>query len=221
MLAVATGFALAGCGAPAPPSSLAGALARALRLLDQARTVQLAYTTTGHPPSKGTEVVGGQGVLERPSSFSGTFDVSESGLLVSVSLVVANGTAYLKLPFATFHKANLAKYGFPDPVALLSPARGLPAVFAMTTGLSYGGAVEEGGKALWSVRGKVPGVPLSKVLQLSRGARVVKASYAIDPATGMLLSVTLTGPFFRTDQQNDVDITLSKYGEHVAVRPPS
>jgi hypothetical protein len=220
-LAGLAALALSACGGPARPASLGTALSRALALLDRTSSVHLAYSVTGKPPAAGTEVTGGEGDLERPGSFNGAFQVSESGLPITIGLVVSGDVVYLKLPFGRYEKVNLSKYGFPNPVALFSPSAGLTAVFRRTSSLVYDGTVAKAGTVLWSISGYVPGPPLSRVLQLGRLRSPVKVDYGISPSSGRLVTVTMTGPFYRAGQQNQVLITLSKYGERPAIKAPA
>jgi hypothetical protein len=214
-------LAVTACGGPAKPASLSATLARALRLLDEAPSVHLAYLVTGKAPTTGTEVTSGEGDLKRPGTFKGAFQVSESGLPVSIGLSVSRGAVYLKLPFGRYQRVNLSKYGFPDPVALFSPKTGLTAVFRRTSRLVYDGTVAKEGMTLWSISGYVPGSPLSKVLELGRLRLPVRVDYGIDPTSGRLVTVTMTGPFYRAGQGNQVVITLSRYREAVAAKVPA
>ena len=163
---------------------------------------------------------GGYGDLERPGSFTGTFEVSDAGLPVSVSIVVVNGTAYLQLPFSPFREADLSKYGFPNPVTLFDPRTGLSAAFRQTSRLSYTGTVDETGVTVWSIAGYVPDAAVSAALDMSRFPVLVKVIYYINPPTGRLMSVSMTGPFYKGRPKTVVTITLSKYGERVPIRPP-
>ena len=181
----------------------------------------MTFKTSGEPPVHGNEVTGGEGDFLRPASFRGTFQVSESGLPVSVPLTVVNGNAYLRLPFSSSYiKVNLAKYGFPDPVNFFTSPGGLTAAFAKTAGLSYGGLARQGAATLWSVRGSLPDAVIAAALQMSRYATDVRVDYLINPRTGQLVAASMKGPFFTARQRTTVTIEFSDYGEKLSIRAP-
>jgi lipoprotein LprG len=213
--------ALPACGGAGKPSSPRAALFRSLSLLDDAQAVHMTFRTSGRPPIQGNEVTGGAGDFSRPASFRGTFQVSESGLPVSVPLTVVNGNAYLRLPFSSSYiKVDLSKYGFPDPVDFFTPSAGLTAAFAKTAGLYYGGLVRQGAATLWSVKGSLPDAVIAGALQMSRYPTEVKVDYLINPHTKQLVAVSMDGPFFAAHRLTTVTIEFSKYGEKLSIRAP-
>jgi len=217
---LAAAGALAGCGGIAGPASVRSTLFAALEMLDSARSLHISYTTNGRAPPGDTVATGGEGDLERPASFAGAFQVSEGGLPISVSLVVVDGVAYLRLPFSQYRRVDLRKYGFTNPVALFDPKTGLTAAFRRTGSLSYGGSVAEKGVTLWSINGYAPGELVSGALQITPFQSSVKVGYDIDPKSGRLMTISMTGPFYSRGQQSGITITLSDYGEALAIRPP-
>lgn len=219
-LALAPSLLVGGCGSNQPVAART-TLAKALEMVDNARSFHVSYATTGTPQPGQTLAVSGTGDFLRPTSFRGTFEVDDSGLPVSVSVVVVNGASYLQLPFSGYQKVQLPKYGFPDPVELFDPENGLTAAFRKTSDLSYNGTMQEGPQTLLSLTGYVPDSTVAAALHMSKARASVKVTYGVDRASGRLVSVSMVGPFLAPDRDSVVTITLTRYGEAVSLAVPS
>jgi hypothetical protein len=212
---------LSACGISAPPSAHQ-ALARAIDLLDSARSFYVRYQTSGKPPQNAIDAIGGQGALVRPDNFSGSFEISDDGLPLAVPVVVWHGRTYIELPLSRhFTQASPTRYGFPSPLQILDPRSGLPAVFIHTRHLGYLGQTRMGGIVTWKLDGTVPDLAVAQVLGTIRVRRDIPVTFYVDPNTKHLLEVQLVGPFLTHKHLSTVSIIFSDYNSPFRIERPS
>ena len=211
---------LSSCGTP-PPASLSSALSHSAALLAHEKSIHMEFATGSPPPASVIAAESGSGVYAAPDSFSGSFLVGVHGIPLTVSIVVTDGTAYLKPPLATqFTKGNPGAYGFPNPVAFFNPAQGFPALLRETTDLHYAGLASRNGTLEWSVSGSLPNVLLARILKTPDIARTDAVTYLIDPHTGMLSTVTVRAPLYVASVLTAVTISLDYPTGIPRITPP-
>lgn len=216
---------LAGCGGNdngggTKQETASQLLARAKKTLDSTQALHFVLTSSG-APSGGTQLLGGEGDIKRPSSFAGTLKVQASGATVNVKVVSVNGTVYAQLPFTSgFSKVDPASFGVGDPGKLLDPNSGITQLLTDVQNPKLGEEKRVGGDVVRTVTGDIPGDKVAAVLTDKDPSKPVHAVFSIDEKTGQLLEVQLTGPFFTADQNGTYTLQLSKYGENVDITAP-
>ncbi len=163
----------------------------------------------------------GQGDAVRPDAFQGSLVVSGAGLSGTVKVISTGGVVYAKLPLLPgYHKIDPKQYGFGDPGQFIDPTTGLSSLLATPTSATYESQTRVGGVVLDRVKAVLPGAPVAALLGSADAKAPVTAELGIEPASHQIRSVVLTGPFFDAKQQSTFTLTLSKYGESVAVSAP-
>jgi hypothetical protein len=217
-LVAATALVLAGCSS-SPKVSAPVLLERAKARADSSSSVHFVLTSQ-NVSLTGTNLVNGQGDLERPDSLRGTFSVAVKGFTAAVKVVSVNGIFEAQVPFAThFEKANPSDFGLSDPGQLLNPSTGLTRLLVLAQKPQLGGQERVNGELLDTVSYTVPGDDIP-VLPDENPSTPVRLTVAIDPSNDELRKVTLVGPFTSASSNSTYVVTLNDYNEHVTITLP-
>ena len=218
--ALAVSWLLTACGSSTPHRSASQLLTKAKSTADSASSVHFNLTSK-NVPLTGTNLIGGQGDLVRPSSMKGSFSVAVSGFTANVKVVAVGDAFYAQLPFsAHYQKTNPSDYGLTNPAGLLDPDKGLTKLLEEAQNPKLGSTVRVNGELLQTVDFTVPGNSIP-VLPDDNPSEPVQVTVAIDPATYQLRIVTLVGPFASSSSNSTYVVTLSNYNEHVSITLPS
>jgi hypothetical protein len=203
-----------------PEESASDLLERARTTLDDAQTAHFVLDSDG-APSTGTALVGGEGDIARPASFSGTLSVTALGGAIEVDAVSVDGTVYVKLPFAQgFSVVDPAQFGVGDPGALLDPETGISQLLTGAQDAQLGEEKRVDGEVVQEVTAAIPGDLVEQVLTSKDPDRAVQARMSIATDSGQLRRVELTGPFFAADQDATYTLALSDFGADVDITAP-
>lgn len=215
-----------GCGGSSAPSgaksvTASALLHRAKTTLDGTHAVHFQLTSQGTRSSGGgATITGGQGDIVRPDRLRATFDATVSGFSAAVNVVAVGSTFEAQLPFQSgYRPTDPSSFGLGNPAQLLDPTHGLSAMLVSATSPRRSGQERLAGELLDKVSGSVPGdrVPVLPDKDRSRPVALVAG---IDPADGQLRQVRLTGPFTSASADSTYVVTLTRYGEHVAITLP-
>jgi lipoprotein LprG len=219
LLAAVVALPLAGCGGASDesPSEL---LAHAKKTLDDASSVHFTLETA-EKPGTATGLLGGEGDLERPSSFKGTLQVLTAGATVDVDVVSVDGTVWAKLPFTPgFAEVDPAKFGIGDPADLLDPETGISQLLSSVEDPQLGDERRVDGEVVREVTGSIPGDLVARLLTSKDPAQPVEAVFAIAGDGAELRRAELTGPFFTAEDDATYVVQLSGYGDDVQISAP-
>lgn len=207
------------CGAARPAVSAGRLLAEADTALNA--TNSLHFVITSMNAGGGSAVTGGEGDLVRPSGLVGSFDVSLSGLPVTIRVKAAGTKFYVEVPFtSSYISTSPSKYDIANPAQFLSRTDGLSKILTVAVGARAAGTTRLSGELLDDVAATVPGADVPVIQDLAP-AQPVHMVAAIDPSSHQLRQVTLTGPFVSANANATYVVTLTNYGEPVNVTLPS
>lgn len=211
---------LAGCGGGSSDESPGDLLSRAKVTLDDASSAHFVLTSDG-ATGDGSSLLGGEGDIARPASFSGTLQVQALGSSVDVQVVSVDGTVYAQLPLTSgFSVVDPATIGVGDPGALLDPETGISQLLTSTEDPRLGEESRVDGEVVRQVSGTLPGQLVADLLTSEDPAQDVVAVYSVATDSGQLRQVQLTGPFFSADADGSYMIVLSDYGADVSITAP-
>jgi LppX_LprAFG lipoprotein len=218
-LALLLAPALTACSSE-PEESAAELLDRARTTLDETQTAHFVLDSEG-TPGAGATLVGGEGDIARPASFSGTLSVTALGGTIDVDVVSVEGTVYAQLPFAQgFSVVDPAQFGVGDPGALLDPDTGISQLLAGAQDAELGEERRVDGEVVREVTASIPGDLVEQVLTSQDPAQDVQALLSIATDSGQLRRVELTGPFFTADSDGTYTLALSDFGADVEITAP-
>jgi lipoprotein LprG len=211
---------LSGCGGGEPEESAGDLLARAKTTLDEAESAHFVLASENAPTS-GTQLVGGEGDIARPSSFEGTLKVLALGSTVDLEVVSVDGTVYAQLPFTSgFSVVDPAQFGFGDPGALLDPETGISQLLAEADAAELGEERRVDGEVVREVTAELPGDLVEQILTSADPSVPVQARFSIASETGELRRAELTGPFFTAEDDATYTLELSDFGADVDITAP-
>ena len=212
---------LSGCSGGSSGQSASDLLAKAKKTLDSTKTLHFVLDSTG-APAGGTALTGGEGDMQRPSSFRGTLKVQVSGSTVDLKVVSIAGKVYAQLPFTSSYSViDPSSFGFGDPGALLDPKTGISQLLTAVRSPELGAQKRVGGDVVREVTGDLPGDLVQKLLTSKDASKPVHATFSIATDSGQPRRVELTGPFFAADKDGTYILQLSKFGADVHITAPS
>jgi lipoprotein LprG len=168
----------------------------------------------------GTNLIGGQGDLARPSSLRGSFSVAVSGFTASVKAVSVGDVFEAELPFAPHYtRTDPSNFGLTNPAELLDRTKGLTSLLTLAQNPQLGPPKRIGGELLDTVSYTVPGTSIP-VLPDENPSQPVQLTVAVNPSNYELRSVTLVGPLTSAKSDSTYVLTLSNYNEQVDITLP-
>ncbi len=221
LVAVAA-MTVSGCASSPKLSSAQakGLLDGAKAAIDHSPAFHFALTTANVAPGSGTTIVGGEGDLARPDKLVGSFTVNVGGLQAPVKVAAGAGKFYAQLPFQkTYTATDPSSFGVANPAKLISPNGGLSSILSDTGRTVSGGQPRINGEVLDVVSGSVPGTDIT-VLPDKDPSRPVAVKAMINPSDHQLRRIILVGPI-ETTASSSFTVTLTNYGEHVALAIPT
>lgn len=211
---------LAGCGGGEPEESAGDLLARAKTTLDDATGVHFVLSSDG-APAGGNALLGGEGDIARPASFSGTLQVQAFGSSIDAQVISVDGTVYAQLPLTTgYSVVDPATLGVGDPGALIDPDTGISQLLTAAQSPELGEQSRVDGEVVQEVTGTLPGDLVADLLTSQDPAQDVTAVFSVATDSGQLRQVELTGPFFTADDTGSYTIVLSDFGADVSITAP-
>ena len=145
-----------------PALSPAQLLDRAARRFAAAEHFRFRVTGS-RLPAGADALTAADGVAVRPDRVAGEFTIRRGSGTMSVHVTSIGGTVWTKVPLLGWVQTDPARFGLPDPAALLSQHHGL------TTLLQ---AIEPTGGSGRTVTGTVPAAKLASLLPSTRGHRL-------------------------------------------------
>jgi len=210
---------LAACSSE-PEESATDLLERARTTLEDAPTAHFVLDSEGTSGS-GAALLGGEGDIARPASFTGTLSVSALGSAVDVDVVSVDGVVYAQLPFTTgFSVVDPAQFGVGDPGALLDPDTGISQLLTGAQDAELGEEKRVDGEVVREVTASLPGDLVEQVLASQDPSQAVAARLSIASDSGELRRVELTGPFFSAGEDATYTLELSDFGADVEITAP-
>ena len=218
VVATASLLLLSACGTPAINAT--DQLHKTKDVLDS--TPSFHFTLSSADVSgTGPLLTGGRGDMRRPTSMSGTLQVSIYGLAISVPVVSLAGRFSVKLPTSPgFTAANPSDYGFADPARLIDPSNGLSSLLLSCRSPQVKSDDRYNGAALHEIGCTLPGSAVAALLTSADPSKDVAATFGIDTTTSQLRRVVLKGPFVSAAKNCTYTLILANYGENVSITPP-
>jgi len=218
-LALLLAPALAACSSE-PEESAGDLLERARTTLEDAPTAHFVLDSEG-APGRGATLLGGEGDISRPASFTGALRVSALGQEVEVQAISVDGVVYAQLPFAPgFSVVDPAQFGVGDPGALLDPDTGISQLLSGAQDAELGEEKRVDGDVVREVTASLPGDLVEQVLASQDPSQPVDARMSIATESGELRRVELTGPFFSAGSDATYTLELSDFGADVEITAP-
>ena len=177
-------------------------LAAAKKSFDQADYIGFDLSTDSLPDGL-DGLLSAKGTGTHAPAFQGEVKV-QAALDITAPVVAVDGKVYAKLPFSPYSEIDPAKYGAPDPAALMDTSDGISALFTQTQNAQTGDSTRDGSQVLTEIKGTLPGSAVQGVFP-SAGSGDFDVTYTLtdDDAVD---KVKVSGPFY--DGYDDVTYTI-------------
>ena len=213
---------LAGCSSarPAPRST-----ANPKTLLAAARA-NLNATTGVHIDMVGADipkdisaVLTARGNGAPTPAWQGRIKLQTKGVEVFIPIIAIKGDVWATLPWNDhMTKIDPAHYKSPNPAMYFDKDKGLSSLLAVVRDPAIGDSQRSGDTILQTVTGTVPAGEIHRVLGVGATTGSYDLTFGIDD-TDRLITLRIEGPLFK-DTTCRYDVTFSKYGQRVDIRPP-
>jgi lipoprotein LprG len=209
----------AGCGPKKTPpaalpegSSLLTSAATKMREVTDAHVTITVDGTLPNLPMKKAD-----GVLTRAGDAKGTVQIEQFGLLVELSFVIVNKTAYLKGPTGGYITQPMSQLtGVFDPAAVLDPNRGVANVLATATNAKTEAKETVDGHETYKVSAAFADAAMSQLLPgIGTG---VTGQVWLDTADSTLRKAVFTVP--GTDKPATVTIVVDQINAGATISAP-
>ncbi len=196
----------AGCGpkkeAPATLPAGSELLSKASTKMKEVTDAHVVITVDGTLPNLPMKKA--DGVLTRAGDAKGTVQLEQFGLLVELSFVIANKTAYLKGPTGGWANQPMSQLtGVFDPAAVLDPDRGVANVLATATNGTTQGKETVDGKETYKVSATFSDAAMAQLLPgigtgvtgnvwLDTADSTLRKAAFVVPGAGQPATVTIT-----------------------------
>lgn len=195
-------------------------LRTAKQAFDSASSVHVTLTTAGVPEAA-SGVLGGDGVLARPSKFKGRLQVSARGLNVTVEMISVDGQVWAQLPLtSTFTKIDPQDFGVSDPATLFDPDTGVSRLLAAGQNPERQERSRLGREVLDEIAVTLQPAAIKGVLPVDVQGDV-DAVFGISEQNGQLRRAVLTGPFYDAATESTLTFIVDRYGEPVDITAPT
>lgn len=196
-------------------------LAAAQNHLDETSGINFSLASDDLPEGI-TTLKAATGTLTRDPAFEGKLTVPVMGAEAQVEVVSVDGVVYAKLPFTTsFQELDPAKYGVPDPAALIAPQTGISSLLPATEDVKIGKSVRGGAdndEILSTYTGTLPAAAVQKILAGAEGEFDV--TYIINDADE-LTEATITGHFSgEGEAPYSYTLDVTEYGVEKEIAKP-
>ena len=219
-LAVVAGAA--GCSRTpdaAPPDQ---ALSTAKQRLDEASTVHVELTSQGVPKGKnGVTAAKGDGIVSATQpKFEGEVTATIQGNNGAVRIIAIGEKTWMSFFTKDFNPVDMADLGAPNPAEFFRTGSGVDQILEHTEVATAGEKTRDGDTVLQEYTGTVPKADIERLFGLAEGGDTFDVTYGIEPDSGELRQVEITGDFYK-ESETPYTLELSDYGKDVESTKPS
>lgn len=119
-----------------------------------------------------------------------------------------------------FNPVNMKDIGAPNPAEFFRTGGGVDQILTSTTDAKEGERTRDGDTVLQEYTGKIPKSEIKRLFELGEGAETFDVTYGIEPDSGELRSVKITGDFYK-ESQTTFTLKLKDYGKSVEITKPT
>ncbi len=214
-------LAVAGCkgdGATSNDEPLDQRMAAAKKAIDRAHYIGFTLSTPKLPSGLDTGLLSASGTGTHTPGFAGKIKADASGLNLDVDVIAIGGTVHVKLPFVGWSDVDPAKYGAPDPSALMSARTGISSLLTAATNLHNAGQERSGSAVLTKVSGTIPGAEMHKVFP-SADLKDFAVTFKLND-NDEVQSAVISGPFYQGYDNVTYNLSVNLNADKVDIKAP-
>lgn len=213
---------VAGCSAfqdAAPPGE---ALEKARTTFVDSGTVAFDLKQSALPKGRnGVTSAQGAGVIDKKTpKFQGDVTGVIDGNSAGVEIIAIDTKTWMSFFTKDFNPVNMKDIGAPNPAEFFRTGGGVDQILTSTTDAKEGERTRDGDTVLQEYTGKIPKSEIKRLFELGEGAETFDVTYGIEPDSGELRSVKITGDFYK-ESQTTFTLKLKDYGKSVEITKPT
>ncbi|MGN7247791.1 LppX_LprAFG lipoprotein [Janibacter anophelis] len=213
---------VAGCSAfeeAAPPDE---ALETARTAFVDAGTVGFDLKQSAIPEGRnGVSAANGSGIIDETTpKFQGQVTGVIDGNSAGVEIIAIDEDTWMSFFTKDFNPVDMADLGAPNPAEFFRVGSGVDQILASTTDAAEGERTRSGDTVLQEYTGQVPATEIERLFNLGKGADAFDVTYGIEPDSGQLRSVEITGDFYE-EAETTFTLDIKDYGKTVEITKPS
>jgi lipoprotein LprG len=216
---IGVALALTGCGggSKSDEESLTDRLAAAKKSFDDADYIGFTLSTGNLPGGVDEGLYSARGTGTHAPAFTGKVK-AKAGVTLDVDVIAVDGKVHAKLPFVGWTTIDVAKYGAPDPAALMDNDTGLSSLLTDATGLEDNGQERDGSTVLTKIAGTIEGKQMHELFPTAATDNF-DATFKLDD-DDQLISAEFTGPFYSGAADMTYDLTVDLDASKVSIEAP-
>jgi lipoprotein LprG len=213
-------LAVAGCGSDGSKTgkeSLSDRLAAAKKSFDKADYIEFTLSTDKLPSGVSEGLYSARGTGTHAPAFKGKVKAKAS-VTLDVDVIAVEGLVHAKLPFVGWTTIDVAKYGAPDPAALMDNDTGLSSLLTDAKDLKKDGQERDGSTVLTKIAGTIPGDQVHGLFPTA-ATDDFDATFKLDDKNE-LVSAEFAGQFYKGESDVTYDLTVDLNASRVSITAP-
>ncbi|KRE39401.1 hypothetical protein ASG73_03510 [Janibacter sp. Soil728] len=220
-LALTLGLA-AGCSGSGDATPPKQALETARTTFVEAGTVGFDLKQSALPKGRnGVSAASGSGVIDKTTpKFQGQVTGVIDGNSAGVEIIAIDAKTWMSFFTKDFNPVDMKDLGAPNPAEFFRTGSGVDQIIAHTTDPVAGERTRSGDTVLQEYTGKVPKADVKRLFGLGEGGDTFDVTYAIEPDSGELRTVKISGDFYK-EAPTTFTLKLKDYGKSVTIDKPA
>ena len=213
---------VAGCSAFEDAAPPAEALETARTTFVDAGSVGFDLKQSAIPKGRnGVSAANGSGIVDKTTpKFQGQVTGVIDGASAGVEIIAIDDKTWMSFFTKDFNPVDMADLGAPNPAEFFRTGSGVDQILAHTSDATAGERTRSGDTVLQEYTGTIPKEDITRLFNLGEGRETFDVTYGIEPDSGELRSVKITGDFYK-ETETTFTLTLKDYGKSVQIDEPS
>lgn len=212
----------AGCSAFEEATPPKEALDTARTTYVDSGTVAFDLKSSAIPKGRnGVSAANGSGIVDTTApKFQGQVTGVIDGASAGVEIIAIDDKTWMSFFTKDFNPVDMKDLGAPNPAEFFRTGSGVDQILEHTEGATAGEKTRDGDTVLQEYTGTVPAADIERLFGLAEGGEDFDVTYGIEPDSGELRQVEITGDFYK-ESETTYTLELSDYGKDVEITKPS
>ncbi|GAA8845336.1 hypothetical protein DUHN55_16060 [Helicobacter pylori] len=212
----------AGCSAFEEATPPQEALDAARTTYVDSGTVAFDLKSSAIPKGRnGVSAANGSGIVDTTApKFQGQVTGVIDGASAGVEIIAIDDKTWMSFFTKDFNPVDMKDLGAPNPAEFFRTGSGVDQILEHTEGATAGEKTRDGDTVLQEYTGTVPKADIERLFGLAEGGEDFDVTYGIEPDSGELRQVEITGDFYK-ESETTYTLELSDYGKDVEITKPS
>lgn len=212
----------AGCSAFEEATPPKEALETARTTYVDSGTVAFDLKSSAIPKGRnGVSAASGSGIVDKTTpKFQGQVTGVIDGASAGVEIIAVDDKTWMSFFSKDFNPVDMKDLGAPNPAEFFRTGSGVDQILEHTEGATAGEKTRDGDTVLQEYTGTVPKADIERLFGLAEGGGDFDVTYRIEPDSGELRQVEITGDFYK-ESETTYTLELSDYGKDVEITKPS